>query len=115
MPMSERAINVSDVRWRGSPSAKCPKTRTNFVVDRLAWVDAFYDRISASALVLFAAWAHRLQLMIVDYLLWRTACPATAEDRRLRRRAGRLIAMNMRDHGPDLDEWLDGTESGQEN
>jgi hypothetical protein len=20
----------------------------------------------------------------------------------------------MRDHGPDLDEWLDGTESGQE-
>ena len=21
----------------------------------------------------------------------------------------------MRDHGPDLDEWLDGTESGQEN
>jgi hypothetical protein len=72
MPMSERAINVSDVCWRGSPSAKCPKTRTNFVVDRLAWVDAFYDRISASALVLFAGWAHRLQLMSVDYLLWRT-------------------------------------------
>jgi hypothetical protein len=21
----------------------------------------------------------------------------------------------MRDHGPDLDEWLDGTESGQDN
>jgi hypothetical protein len=21
----------------------------------------------------------------------------------------------LRDHGPDLDEWLDGTESGQEN
>jgi hypothetical protein len=29
-------------------------------------------------------------------------------------RAGPLTEEYMRDHGPDLDEWLDGTESRQE-
>jgi hypothetical protein len=35
--------------------AKCPKTRTNFGVEREAWVDVFCDRISANALCRLSA------------------------------------------------------------
>src|SRR5262249_1390428 len=65
-----RGLCQGQITGQVMASPKCPKTRTNFVVDRGA--SARWAAI-ALLLMLLGGWVNGLQLMIVDSLLWRTA------------------------------------------